>query len=59
MKSYSLRAAFSRRMHSLADWLTIVRANDAQTARYVFHPMGVIRVVTPEETAVQSKNSAR
>ena len=48
MTSKTLRVALRSRLASLADWLTIVRPSRVQSARYVFHPMGVIRVDTPE-----------
>lgn len=58
MKSYSLRRAFRGRLASLANLLTIrVGSSDASAPRYVFHPMGVVRIPTPDEESALSRDA--
>ena len=53
MKSYRLRALRAR-LSTFANWLSIpVSTADAPNARFVFHPMGVVRIVTPDEAAAR------
>ena len=59
MKVYALRDALRRRLAALADRMTItVSGADASTSLYVFHPMGVIRVITPDEQAELDRRAA-